>query len=220
MLHADAHRHREAVGWLARAMAAMPDASPRLKAAFGKWPGLFARLALTFHLIDAADARARGTGGPSLAVVAEDTARRAAAFLRDVVLPHLLRADALMFSTAQTGHARWIAGFILARAQPRVALRDVVQAYGPLRAPEAQARVAGGDGEPGHGRLAAARAASNPARPPAAWAVNPAVHTMLAARGEQERQARTRVRREIAAAVRRQRGRGIAAAVRRQKGGR
>jgi hypothetical protein len=76
VLHADAHRHREAVGKLARAMAAMPDASPRLKASFGKWPGLFARLALAFHLIDVADARARGTEGPYHMVATEEAARR------------------------------------------------------------------------------------------------------------------------------------------------
>jgi hypothetical protein len=135
VLHGDAHRHREAVGRLARAMAAMPDASPRLKASFGKWPGLFARLTLVLHLIDAADAIACGAEGPHLVVVAERVAQRAAAFLRDLVLPHLLRADALMFSTAQTGHARWIGGFILARAAPRVTVRDVVQVYGALRPP-------------------------------------------------------------------------------------
>jgi enamine deaminase RidA (YjgF/YER057c/UK114 family) len=31
--------------------------------------------------------------------------------MRDILLPHLLRAEAVMFATAQTGHARWIADF-------------------------------------------------------------------------------------------------------------
>ena len=200
-LHADAHRHRLAINDLARAMAAMPDTSNRLKAAFGKWPGLFARLALTFHLIEIADARARGLQPPMLTVVVEATARRAANYMREILLPHLLRAEAVMFSTAQTGHARWIAGFILVRGQPRIALRDVVQAYGPLRAPECRREllevmetlVTVGWLRP--------EAQSNPARPPAAWTVNPAVLSIFAARAEREREMRTGARRCVSDAI-------------------
>ena len=136
MFHADAHQHRLVINDLARAMAAMPDTSNRLKSALGKWPGLFSRLALTFHLVEVADARARNAMKPVLTVLSEATARRAANYMRDILLPHLLRAEAIMFSTAQTGHARWIAGLILARNQLRITDRDVVQAYGPLRPPE------------------------------------------------------------------------------------
>jgi hypothetical protein len=135
VLHADAHYHRLEISSLAEAVAAMPDSSNRLKSALGKWPGLFARLALTFHLIEVADARATGER-PITDVVQADTAKRAAAYMRDVLLPHLLRADAIMFATVQTGHARWIAGFILAKQLSEIAIRDVVQAYGALRAPE------------------------------------------------------------------------------------
>jgi Protein of unknown function (DUF3987) len=60
VLHADAHPLRIAMLDLAEAMAAMPDVSKRVKSSLGKWPGLFARLALVFHLIEAADARANG----------------------------------------------------------------------------------------------------------------------------------------------------------------
>jgi hypothetical protein len=117
-------------------MAAMPDTSNRLKSAFGKWSGLLARLALTFHLVEIADARANKAMLPVLTVLSEATARRAAYYMRDILLPHLLRAESLMFSTAQSGHARWIAGFILANGKRRVTIRDVVQAYGALRAPD------------------------------------------------------------------------------------
>ena len=54
------------------------------------------------------------------------------------VAPLLNDLQMPMFSTAQTGHARWIGGFILARATPRITVRDVVQAYGALRSPEAR----------------------------------------------------------------------------------
>ena len=150
-------------------MAQLPDTSSQLQSAFGKWPGLFARLALTFHLIEIADARANGTASPYPLVITEQTARRAAAFMLEIALPHLLRAHRLMFSTAQTGHAQWIAGYILAERLERITSHDVVRAYGSLRAPEARDELAAvmaslvtiGWLEP--------EAPTNPAKPVHAW---------------------------------------------------
>jgi hypothetical protein len=201
VLHADAHRHRLAVDDLARGMAAMPDTSHRLKAAFGKWPALFARLALTFHLIELADARVRNLQGPVLTVLSEANAQRVANYMREILLPHLLRAEALMFSTAQTGHARWVAGFILTKGKLRVTLRDVVQAYGALRAPECrrellevmESLVTVGWLHP--------EEQTNPIRSPAAWSVNPSVLTCFARRAEQERRIRTKARERLAEAI-------------------
>ena len=201
VLHADAHRHRLEIVDLARALAAMPDTSNRLKAAFGKWPGLFARVALTFHLVEIADARSRNLQGPPVQVLPEATARRAASYLRDILLPHLLRADAVMFSTAQTGHARWIAGFILAKGHAQIALRDVVQAYGTLRAPECRRELL--DVMESLVTIGWLRPEpqSNSARPPSAWTVNPAVLTVFAIRAEREREARKRARQRINDAI-------------------
>ncbi|MBL6459397.1 DUF3987 domain-containing protein [Belnapia sp. T6] len=208
VLHADAHRHREALLRLTRALAAMPDTSPRLRASLGKWPGLFARLALVFHLIDCADAKARGAGQPAAMVVSEHVARRAAALMQDVLLPHLIRADALMFSTAQTGHARWIAGLILAREQPRVTLRDVVQAYGALRAPEARRELYNVmEGLVTVGWLRP-EPQVNPARPPSAWQVNPTVHTVFAERARRKRELRRQAQQETRETIKRQRQEG------------
>ena len=111
---------------MARAMAAMPDTSPRLKAALGKWPGMFARVALVFHLIEAADAIANEEAGPFLMVIPK-LLRDGGGVHLDIVLPHMLRAHAVMFSTAQTGHAQWIAGYILAKSLDRITTRDVVR---------------------------------------------------------------------------------------------
>ncbi len=187
---ADAHRHRLEVLGLAEAVALMPDASPRLKSALGKWPGLFPRLALIFHLIEIADARAAGRDPPSLLVVTEATASRAAAYMRDILLPHLLRADAMMFGTVQTGHARWIAGYILAKALSVLTLRDVVQDYRPLRGPEQHkellAVLTGLEAFGWLRPLPAPATSPHPTR----WAVNPAVHTDFAARAKSERSTR------------------------------
>lgn len=200
VLHAGAHRHRLAVDDLARGMAAMPDMSHRLKAAFGKWPALFARLALTFHLIELADARVRNVQGPMLTVLSEANARRVANYMREILLPHLLRAEALMFSTAQTGHARWVAGLILVKAKLRITLRDVVQAYGALRAPECRRELLEVMESLVTVGWLCPEEQINPIRSPAAWIVNPGL-TCFARRAEQERKARSKARERVADAI-------------------
>lgn len=198
VLEEAAHTHREEIARLAQAVAALPDTSARLKAALGKWPGLFARLALLFHLIDYADPELQGglAREPQL-VVPAGTAERVAGYMRDVLLPHLLRAEALMFASTLTGHARWIAGFILTKACKRLALRDVVQAYHPLRAPEQRRELL----EVMESLVAMgwlrAEPHANPARGPSAWLVNPAVHTRFAARAEAERAERAAAQEDL-----------------------
>lgn len=186
---------------MARAIAALPDTSTRLKSALGKWPGIFARLALTFHLVDVADAIAAGSALHRILVIPASTARRTASFMLDIVLPHLLRADAVVFSTTQTGHARWIAGYILAHRLERISSRDVVQAYSALRAPEMRGELADvmaslvtvGWLEP--------EIPANPTKPVSAWRVNPAVHVLFAAKAERERLRRKDARENLAAHV-------------------
>jgi hypothetical protein len=205
-LSVGAQHHRQEIETLRKLYAALPDTSARLKAALGKWPGIFARLALTFHVIDIADAHAQGEQGPVQTVLSEETARRAAGFLRDVLLPHLLRADALLFLTRQTGHARWIAGYILAseeaRKLGRVTLRDVQRAYGPLRAPEHRREIL--DVLQSFEVVGWLRAEipDNAARPITTWHVNPKLHAAFAYRAAQERARRDAAKRDIAEALR------------------
>ena len=203
VLHAEAHHHREAINELARAMAAMPDTSNRLKAAYGKWPGLWARLVLVFHLIERADPERRETPPPGIAIISEATARKASAYLEQILLPHLLRADAVMYATRQTGHARWIAGLILTRQQERIAVRDIVQAYGALRAPEQRRELL----EVMEGLVSMGwvrpEERADPTRPPAAWHVNPRVLSSFADRGDAERRRRKIARDEMADVIRR-----------------
>ena len=93
MLHREAHPLREALDALLAALKGMPDTSPRMKAALGKFPGIFARLCLLFHLINIADARASGDMGPPLYVIPEATAQRVLTYVRRCLLPHLALAD-------------------------------------------------------------------------------------------------------------------------------
>ena len=199
--HADAHAAREAIDRLIIAMSGMPDTSGRLRAAYGKFSALFARLCLIFHLIEIADLRARAQQTPPLFIVTKATADMVARYLRDIVLPHLLRADALMYLSATATHARWIAGYILAHGSARIARRDVVRAYGALRAQETKRElmdVMEGLSTIGWLRPEPLRGDDREA---SAWAVNPAVHTVFAVRAEQEKTARAEARARMAAAV-------------------
>ena len=195
-LHADAHRHRLAMDDLAEAVAEFPGQSNRMKSSLGKWPGLFARIALTFHLIELAD---NGNAADTCAtILSKTTAARAAGFMRTVLLPHLLRADALMFRTSQMSHAHWIAGFILARGEDRITARDVVRAYGPLRPPECRRELQ----EVMYSLVTVGwlreEVEANPIRYTAAWKVNPALHARFAERARAERERRGGVKEKVA----------------------
>jgi Protein of unknown function (DUF3987) len=199
VLHAAAHVHRERIDEVARNMAAMPDISTRLQSVFGKWPGLFARLCLTFHLIEIANARAGGDIGPPPDVVSAATAERVARYMRRVLLRHLLRAEALMFATVQTGHVKWVAGHILANQLDRISVRDVYRAYNALSAPEARDEL--------HSVMASLVSLGwldpeqprNPLNPVSSWRVNPLVHDLFANQARQEQQARQQRQEEIIA---------------------
>jgi hypothetical protein len=209
VFHCDAHAERKAIDALVKAQAAMPDTSQRLKASLGKWSGLYARIALTFHLIDIADANARGVQPPVSVVLSHDTARRAAAYMRDILLPHLLRADALLYLTRQTGHARWIAGFILAnegaRDAGRITQRDITRAYGALRAPEHRRELAEVMETLEVMGWVRAEPPANGAKHPAAWQVNPKLHQTFVAQAAAERERRQRAKEEMLEAIRRHR---------------
>jgi hypothetical protein len=118
--------------------------------------------------------------------------------MREVLLPHLLRADAIMFDTQQTGHARWIAGHILAAELEQIGIRDVVRAYRPLRPPERRR-----EREDVMASLEAVswlRAPTGEANP-TRWLVNPRVHQLFASRAKAEQKARAEAKQRIAEAV-------------------
>jgi hypothetical protein len=208
VLHADARAYWDAHRQLLKGVTAMPDTSGRMKAAIEKWPATFCRIALTFHMIEAADRALASTAAglqvtPVSDVLSPETAHRTAAYIRDVLLPHLLRADALMFSTTQSEHAKWVAGYILARKLTQIQTRDIIRAYKPLRPPELAAEresiltslAIAGWLEP---LLPSVR---NPARPVSTWLVNPRVHQLFASRAKAEAKRRAEAKEAIAEAT-------------------
>ena len=205
VLHAEGQKVRESIDALGRIMTAMPDTAPQLKAALGKWPGLFARLCLIFHLIEAADARTRTGQTTPLQVVSAENARRVGRLMEEIVLPHLLRAYSLMFSTVLTKHSRWIAGHILAKGKDRITTRDIVANYKDLRAPEFHRDLhAAMEGLSAMGWVKAEETA-NPTAKPTTWWINPLVSERFAERATAEAERRRQTQDEVADLIR-QRG--------------
>ncbi|HJS87583.1 MAG TPA: DUF3987 domain-containing protein [Acetobacteraceae bacterium] len=202
VFHAEAHKHREDIDALVVALSAIPDTSSRMKAALEKCRGLFARLCLTYHLIEIVEAP-RLTGKdvrPFAPVIPESVAAKVASYMREIVLPHLRRAENVMFSTAQTGHAQWIAGFILARGTSRITTRDITRAYGALRPPEAARELMAVMGSLVAVGWLEPEAPTNPAKGVTSWQVNPRVHTKFAARAKAEAERRQKAKEHLAEA--------------------
>jgi hypothetical protein len=200
ILHANAHTAREDIDGLARVMAAMPDASSRLASTFGKWPGLFARIALTFHLIEAAASRVRNPNGPHppLHIITAETANRVRRYMRAILAPNLLRSETLMFGTVQTEHAARIANYILAHQLDRITAREIVRSYRTLRPPEERSTLNSTmDALCLFGWLAPVPPRHEGA-PSNAWFVNPGVHILFAERADAERKRLAAVKAEIA----------------------
>ena len=202
VLHDDAQQYRAAVEHLVSATSAMPDVSTRLASSLGKWPGLFARLALTFHMIDVADAMARAQEPPPLGVIPAATAARVERYMRDILLPHLLRAQAVLYLSPQQGHARWLAGWFLSHGLTRVTIRDAQRAYGALRPPERRRELDAVMDSLSTMTWLKPEPHSNPAKPPTGWAVNPKVHSTFAVRATGERERRAEAQRQTAVAIR------------------
>jgi len=201
-LHDDAQAYRVEVERVCAAIALVPDTSTRLQAALRKAPGIFGRLCLVFHLINIVDAALRGEpSSTDELTVPVATIRATAALVLDVVVPHMLRADAVMYDTVQTGHARWIAHYILAHRLERITVRNVQRDYSPLRSPEMRRHLEAAMGslvDAGWLREVFPKQQRQGVRE---WRVNPEVHGVFAERAEQEAARREMVRAEIAATV-------------------
>jgi hypothetical protein len=157
----------------------------KLGAHFGKYDGLFARLALLFHAIDHADAETLPNDVP------EDTARRARDFLHGFLRPHAIAFYHDVLSVRDgADQLTAVASFILAHGRERMTARDVQRGNGTMRG------MTKDDVRDVMGRLEVAGWVT-PADPVRAdsvsWDVNPAVHQRFAAHAERERQRRTEI---------------------------
>ena len=94
-----------------------------------------------------------------------------------------------MFLTEQSGHARWIAGFILSNPGQRITARDIMRSYRALKAPEKRREML--DVMASLEALGWVRPEFQPdGRPSVAWHVNPKVHSLALPSGRRDERAR------------------------------
>jgi hypothetical protein len=102
-------------------------ASERVKAALGKYSGLFVRLCLTYHMANAVDARR-----DPFVEVSADTAWQVYEFMTGYLVGHLVAFyDDLLNDNGHAEHARAIGAMILARQLDAISNREVQRGYTP-----------------------------------------------------------------------------------------
>jgi len=163
----------------------------KLASHIGKYDGIFARLCIVWHCVEAAP-------GALPRVISEETARRAGAFLHGFLLPHAIAFYAGVLGLSND-HDRLeaVAGHILARKLERVTNRDIQHGDRTTRRlsrPETEAVLDQLDALGWVDRTPGPR----PSSPPQ-WIVNPVVHTKFAKRAADEAERRSRERKIIVA---------------------
>jgi len=161
----------------------------KLASHIGKLDGLFARLCVLWHCVEA-------EGDRPAPEITEATAKRVAGFMRRFLLPH-----AIAFYTGVLGLAaardtvEELASYILAHNLSTLTVRDVKRQARALRSVDEVDLRAAINHLDALGWVDPMPLVRNETAP--RWRVRPAVHTMFAARAEQERTRRTAVREAI-----------------------
>jgi hypothetical protein len=168
-----------------------PGATPALREWLDKTPNEFGRLSLVFHFIEWHASPESLCGDTPPEFVSGATARRARRFLMEFVYSHARVFHQSVLGRSQfEDHIAWIGGYILAHGLSVITPRDIYKNYAPFKPPEThhalrnilQALEAEGWLSP--------RPGSQRFGHPTSWAVNPAVHSLFAAKAAEERQAR------------------------------
>jgi hypothetical protein len=166
----------------------------KLASHIGKYDGIFARLCVIWHCVEAKP-------GTLPRVISEKTARRAGAFLHGFLLPHALAFYAGVLGLSND-HDRLeaVAGYILAHKLERVTNRDIQRGDRTMRGLDRREIEAVFDQLDALGWIDRVPG-PNPSSPPH-WVVNPVVHTKFAQRTATEAERRTRERKIIAEMLR------------------
>jgi hypothetical protein len=160
----------------------------------GKWEGLFARLLLTFHVVEYASLP---NGTYPASVISADTASKVARFMMEFLLSHAFHFYVeIMEKTEKKEHSRWIAGHILSKGLASISIRDVVQGYRKLRGKKTD-EIRNSMEQLCHFGWLIPRGTDR--REVSTWDVVPAVHQKFAARATEERQHRQQQKEALAA---------------------
>lgn len=177
--------------------------STSMCSAFGKYQGLWARLALVYHCIDCAT---RGVH-PQGCAVTQDTAVKVNRLLMEYLRLHLMvfyMGDRIHKGTAIIEHARWIAGYVLAHGKDMRLLtnRNIMRAY----------KVWSSVPEWDQKRVMEMLESLDWIRPikdkyiykgqPTQWVVNPEVHNTFKEQAEREKNARRALKEQMAKLMR------------------
>ena len=129
MFSAKAQEQREIVKRTIKNVMAIPSTTASFRAALDKWDGKFARYALTFHMVEAiSENRMPHT------YISGETAKRVARLMIAFLLPNAARFyNEILPTNRNIGHARWIAGFILAKGIINVSERVLYRSNRELR---------------------------------------------------------------------------------------
>jgi hypothetical protein len=167
---------------LIRDVALLTQGASGLATHLRKWSGLFARLALTFHLVTSAGES--GVAPPP--VIPLSTLLGVLRLLTDYCLPHSARFYSEVCQQVPNRHARWIAGHILAAEPTHLSMRDIGRVYHELRTDSA---AIGRAMEILHLASWVSPIDVN-GKAPTRWRINPRVHSAFAARAAEERERR------------------------------
>ncbi len=164
----------------------------KLAAHIGKYDGLFARLCLVWHAVENYHIN------PLPPTIAESTAQRVRDFLHGYLLPHAFAFYAGVLGLSDD-HDRLtaVAGFILAHKLEKATVRDVQRGDRTMRGLKRHETDRIFQQLEALGWLKETPGAR--ATDPSWWLVNPAVHSLYAARGKDEAERRSRTHAEIVA---------------------
>lgn len=185
-LSEDAHVCRERIAKLSMRLTNAFD-SPSLKAWFGKWTGLFARLLLVYHVLDCYQRRVH----PCDADVAGHTAEQVERLMCGTLLSHGLHFyHEILDAHDRQEQVRQLARLILAKRYERLTKRDMMQYWKAVQK-EDWFKVRGiVDSLCSMGWLEPDMMAVDNDGRPRAWTVNPMVHEMFAQHADNERRRR------------------------------
>ena len=166
-------------------------ALPKASASFAQWleklPNEFGRIALVFHFVEwyaRPNASSEIDARPPENISGE-TARRARRFLEEFAHPHAaVFYNHILGASQIEEHARWVAGFIVARGLASLTERDVYKNYSAFKGQDTRGDLTNTmrDLELNDWLRPTKFSSGRPTH----WAVNPAVHATFAERGRTE----------------------------------
>jgi hypothetical protein len=166
--------------------------SNSLKSHLGKWSGLFARLLLTYHVIECANT---GTY-PSAVEVSHATALKVDTLMRKFLLPHAVAYYTnVLGGSSEMEQVRQIAGLILSKNWEGFNMSLLTKNHYEWRNVDTWVRLRVLESLEEMGWVKAQHDRSmNLKKGAANWVVNPKVHAFFAARAKQEASRRAKVR--------------------------